>query len=344
MYIKRNILIILLLFIVDCIVILSINYMIGNDFGETPYGLSENYIILHSDNNIQNNNNGFDFSNFNKDITVIAETTDDSVIGLYDPTMKYYINSTKFINPEELRYFSTEDYAEKHKVGIIVNSIYNKSQNIDLSKINISKIESDYNIDVINIFDIGSRISENIGEQPSLLVVNLFALDYSKITNLYLDSTDNKKLKEAKNELMKFGYKKINIDNEMSIMQSINNSFLGNKYVKFILYSSVFAYLLLLYVLVIYLHKYDKYLCISRSFGATFGSMIKLAYARLFITSILINMISSLFMFVYLEIINKNYMTLLNILKVQSFVTASLMIVFLVKYIVVFKKSRLIMR
>ena len=334
MSIKKNMLIILYFIIVNCIIILSINYMIGNDIEEFPYGLSENYIVLHTDNN-EKKNSGFDFLNLNKNITVIAETNDKLVIGLYDPTMKYYINSTKFINPKVFRYFSSEDYTNKHRVGIVTDSISNIGQNIDMSK-----IENFYKIDVINIFDTNSLIAEN----TSRVVMNLFSIEPSKITTIYIDSPDINKIEGVKNEIKKYGYEEMSVENKKPILKTIYNSLQGKRYVKFIMYSSGFAYFSLLYVLAVYLFKYDKYLYISRMFGATFTSMLKLVFTRVFLTCILINLFSSSLMLVYLERLNKNYMTSLNFLKVQIFLTASFMIVFLVKYFILFKKSKQIMR
>lgn len=335
MSIKKNILIILFFLTVNCIIILSINYMIGNDIKESPYGLSENYVILHSDNNVSKKNMGFDFLNLNKNITVIAETNDKLVIGLYDPNMKYYINATKFINPKIFRYFSSEDYTNKHKVGIVIDSISNVERNIDMSK-----IEKFYKIDVINIFDTNSLIAQN---NPRV-VMNLFAIEPSKISTIYIDSYDINKIEEAKNEIKKYGYEEMRINNEKSIIRTIYNSLQGKKYVKFIMYSSGFAYFSLLYVLAVYLLKYDKYLYISRMVGATFTSILKLVFTHILLICIIIDLISSCLMLVYLESINKNYMTLLNFFEVQIFLTTSFISVFLVKYFILFKKSKQIMR
>lgn len=336
---KKNRLIILFFIIINCIILLSANYIIANDIEDAPYKLSRNAIVLQVESSSNEKNNGFDFLNMNKDITVIAETNDKSVIGLYDPSMKYYINSTKFVNPTIFRYFSEEDYNNNHKVGIVIDSIDRIMQK-DLTSINYSNLEDFYDIDIINIFDTNSLIAE----ENTRVVMNLFSIEPSKIKTIYIDSYDSNKLEELKNGIKKCGYAETSIDSNKSILKIVYNSLTGGKYIQLMIHSSIFVFLLSVYIFMIYLSKYDKYVDISRICGASYMDILKLLFMRVCLITILMILVSSVLTLNYLENINKNYMTLFNCFKLQICLVTSYMFVFLVKLFTLFKKSMKIMR
>ena len=131
MKISQNKNIIFLLLVLNCIVVLGLNYIVGRDLIYPDYDMSENFVKLKSNGNNSNKKNDFDFLLEFDDIKVIAETNRNGLIGLYNPTMDYYYKSTKFNALGRLRYFSMEDYKDKVKVGIIIRDIVSGEFGVD---------------------------------------------------------------------------------------------------------------------------------------------------------------------------------------------------------------------
>lgn len=112
MKISQNKNIIFLLVVLNCIVVLGLNYVVGGDLIYPDYSMSKNFVKLKADKSISKDNN-FDFLLEYDDIKVVAETNQNGLIGLYNPTMDYYYNSNGFNELGRLRYFSMDDYRDK---------------------------------------------------------------------------------------------------------------------------------------------------------------------------------------------------------------------------------------
>ncbi len=335
--IKNNILIFIFFIAVSCASIFCINYAVSNYVhNEFPYEMTQNYVALKAKENISKTNDGFDFLTMYKNISVVAETDDRELIGLYDPTMKYYIGSTKFVNSEMFRYFSPEDYANKNRVGIVIYPIIEILENGFPDN---SKIEDFYNINVINIFDTNSYIVEN----DCRVVMNLFAIEPEKIKTIYIDSENIDNIEIIKSKIEKYGYEQQHIE-PPPVLKAVYSSLQLKRYVLFMFQSLVALYFLLLYVTALYSYRYAKHIYISRMCGATLGSMLKLLSRRVLLPIIFISIIPPSITSLYLWVINKNYMTFINLFDIQLFLTTSLFLVAIVTFFVIYARSKKVMR
>jgi len=190
MKISQNKNIIFLLLVLNCIVVLGLNYIVGRDLIYPDYDMSENFVKLKSNRNNSNKKNDFDFLLEYDDIKVIAETNRNGLIGLYNPTMDYYYKSTKFNALGRLRYFSMDDYREKKKVAININEISpNFRHTKETSFFDIPEVKG---MEYINTFDPNSTIYKD----GLRVIVNLFALSSTSFDTIYIDSDNVKHLEE----------------------------------------------------------------------------------------------------------------------------------------------------
>lgn len=108
-FVKKNIIFYILIFAVNSIILIAANYVVGNTIS-IPYELYETRRVFVPTGKVKN----FDWDFLlERNVVLVAETSDSKVVGLYDPGMYYFVNSTKALDPRYLRYFSNEDYIKR---------------------------------------------------------------------------------------------------------------------------------------------------------------------------------------------------------------------------------------
>lgn len=339
MKISQNKFIISLLVILNCIIILGLNYVVGRDLVYPDYDMSENFIKLKSNRNNSNKKNDFDFLLEYDDIKVIAETNRNGLIGLYNPTMDYYYKSTKFNALGRLRYFSMDDYREKKKVAININEISpNFRHTKETSFFDIPEVKG---MEYINTFDPNSTIYKD----GLRVIVNLFALSSTSFDTIYIDSDNVKHLEEIKDKIKTLGYDEVEFNrfnNRKPLITNILNS-LSDRYAKFILQGVVATYLLFCYVFVVYLSKYNKYFRVCLECGATFKEVLKNFLKQNLLFNVIAGLISSIFMYIFLNHICK-YLSFTELLGIPIFITITSMFFTWVKFSFTLKKMKVFMR
>lgn len=339
MKISQNKFIISLLVILNCIIILGLNYIVGRDLVYPDYDMSENFVKLKSNRNNSNKKNDFDFLLEYDDIKVIAETNRNGLIGLYNPTMDYYYKSTKFNALGRLRYFSMDDYREKKKVAININEISpNFRHTKETSFFDILEVKG---MEYINTFDPNSTIYKD----GLRVIVNLFALSSTSFDTIYIDSDNVKHLEEIKDKIKNLGYDEVEFNrfnNRKPLITNILNS-LSDRYAKFILQGVVATYLLFCYVFVVYLSKYNKYFRVCLECGATFKEVLKNFLKQNLLFNVIAGLISSIFMYIFLNHICK-YLSFTELLGIPIFITITSMFFTWVKFSFTLKKTKVFMR
>lgn len=205
--------IIIYVFLLNIFLIFGINYLVGTIKSDNLYGLSNNHILIEPKAGEKFKYKDLEFLKRYNDIIVVAETNKDNLIGLYDPSMEYYIFSTKFVNPKDYRYFSYDDYKSNSKVGILIDSV-DKIKEYGLNSIDISYLENDYDIKIINIFDTNSKIYRD----KLRIVQNLFSMGEQEIDYISIDSDNLNEIHEIKNYFIKLDYEEINKKDDFIIM------------------------------------------------------------------------------------------------------------------------------
>lgn len=250
------------------IVLFTINYTLGNFYyvsNPNPYGLSNTYIKL-----TQTTNTEVDYSSivdYNMEsIRIIASTDQEDVIGLFDPSMFYYINATKATQPAILRYFSADDYKNKRDVSVAINLC--QVGNFD----SLQTTSSLTNTSVINCLQ-----SPYFDDEHNLsLAKNLFSITGKQGTQVYIDSNHKNVLQEIKNKFTEAGFQedRHNTFVNLNIINSIVYSS-DIKYPRFLLITSLGFLMLYMVVCQATIGKNRKKIMISIMSG---GSYYKIMY------------------------------------------------------------------
>lgn len=309
MRLKDNKIIILLIFLTSSILIFGFNYLYGNNRKPSPYFMSDKLIAFESNNN----NHSLDFLNMNENISVVAEIKNSKDIAIYDPVMKYYLGSTKIINPALFRYFSKEDY--KNNVSILIYPVTYLVEG-KISDYDKKEVEDNYHTEIINMFDVQSYIA-NDGKVD--VVRNLFTIKPENISTLYIDSTDEKSLKSIVDSLEKIGYKRkeIKMYDKLTLRDLIRSYPEYKVYAQFITNITVMAVSMYAISLWMFLNKYKKFVIVSANFGAKRKDIMKMFIEKAIGYSFITCAISTVLTYGYLAIINENEITIYLILQLQ---------------------------
>lgn len=338
MKISQNKFLISLLTIINCIIILGLNYVVGRDLIYPDYAMSENFVKLKSNGKNSNRKKDFDFLLEYDDIKFIAETNRNGLIGLYNPTMDYYYKSTKFNALGRLRYFSMDDYREKKKVAINIDEISpdNGIKTKDTSILDIPEVKG---MEYINTFDPNSTIYKD----GLRVVANLFALSSDTFDTIFIDSENTENLRVIKDKIKSFGYDEVGFNNRKPLLNSIFNS-LDNKYSKFIFQGVISTCLIFCYVFVVYLSKYNKYFRMCLVCGATFREVLKNFIKQVCYFNLIAGLLSTFIMNVYLNYMSKNYLSFTELFGVSIFITITSIVLTWVKFSFALKKIKGLMR
>ena len=261
---------------------------------------------------------------------LVAQTSDSKVVGLYDPGMYYFVNSTKVLDPRYLRYFSNEDYIKKTDTGVVLINIDTMFQTGKLSpyvvKKGMKRAADTYSIDIIGALDIvsvGYGFLE--GSYPTdefAVFKNIFKLNSNLIKKIYVDVPETEKIDELEkvSEVLKEkGFTEISEKKAKPVIEAFIHAVSNyRKYERFILYCAVASLSVFIYTSVIYLWKYKEYIYIGRVCGADFFKMYKLILKYSIFHIVLISMVASFGIWIYLGLIKEGIMSIFDYIVVDS--------------------------
>ena len=282
-FVKKNIIFYILIFAVNSIILIAANYVVGNTIS-IPYELYETRRVFVPTEKVKN----FDWDFLlERNVVLVADTSDSKVVGLYDPGMYYFVNSTKALDPRYLRYFSNEDYLKKTDTGVALINIDTMFRSGKLSpyiiKKGMKRAADTYNIDIIGALDIASVgygfLEESYPTDEFAVFKNIFTLKSNIIKKIYVDVPETEKIDELEkvSEVLKEnGFTEISENKAQPVIKAFIHAVLNyRKYERFILYCAVASVAVFIYTSVIYLWKYKEYIYIGRVCGDDFFKMYK---------------------------------------------------------------------
>lgn len=324
-FVKKNIIFYILIFAVNSIILIAANYVVGNTIS-IPYELYETRRVFVPTEKVKN----FDWDFLlERNVVLVADTSDSKVVGLYDPGMYYFVNSTKALDPRYLRYFSNEDYLKKTDTGVVLINIDTMFRSGKLSpyiiKKGMKRAADTYNIDIIGALDIASVgygfLEESYPTDEFAVFKNIFTLKSNIIKKIYVDVPETEKIDELEkvSEVLKEnGFTEISENKAQPVIKAFIHAVLNyRKYERFILYCAVASVAVFIYTSVIYLWKYKEYIYIGRVCGADFFKMYKLILKYSIFQIVLISMVSSFGIWIYLGQIKEGIMSIFDYIVVD---------------------------
>ena len=324
-FVKKNIIFYILIFAVNSIILIAANYVVGNTIS-IPYELYETRRVFVPTEKVKN----FDWDFLlERNVVLVAETSDSKVVGLYDPGMYYFVNSTKALDPRYLRYFSNEDYLKKTDTGVALINIDTMFRSGKLSpyiiKKGMKRAADTYNIDIIGALDIASvgygSLEESYPTEEFAVFKNIFTLKSNIIKKIYVDVPETEKIDELEkvSEVLKEnGFTEISEKKAKPVLEAFIHAVLNyRKYERFILYCAMASLSVFIYTSVIYLWKYKEYIYISRVCGTDFFKMYKLILKYSIFQIVLISMVASFGIWIYLGLIKEGIMSIFDYIVVD---------------------------
>jgi len=324
-FVKKNIIFYILIFAVNSIILIAANYVVGNTIS-IPYELQETRRIFVPTGKVKN----FDWDFLlERNVVLVAQTSDSRVVGLYDPGMYYFVNSTKVLDPRYLRYFSNEDYIKKTDTGVALINIDTMFRSGKLSpyiiKKGMKRAADTYNIDIIGALDIASvgygSLEESYPTDEFAVFKNIFKLNSNLIKKIYVDVPETEKIDELEkvSEVLKEnGFTEISEKKAKPVIEAFIHAVSNyRKYERFILYCAVASLSVFIYTSVIYLWKYKEYIYIGRVCGADFFKMYKLILKYSIFQIVLISMVASFGIWIYLGLIKEGIMSIFDYIVVD---------------------------
>lgn len=317
-----------LIFIANLAFLMGFNYLLGSASYDNKYNMPKNYLEFEKVNQ----------ANFNldelkgKEINVIAETSDDGIIGLYDPEYKYYIETSKILSADEFRYFSNDDYLQNKNVSIYIGSVRDLMQQ---SEIDLTSLENRFNTEIINYFDYDASIYEN----DIILVKNLFSIDSNEITKLYVFS-ENGDIDSSTINLLKSNFKLIKKSNLKMLKDAFNIFLFGRLYEKIISTSLISILLIVFFSISIFFNSKKKDILINKMFGANSLSFIVIFIRRNILFLLITFIASDIVISTYLTYIKNKTFTLFNILTLNVILFILILLITIIKIIIMFNSIR----
>ena len=325
-FVRENIIFYILIFAVNSIILIAANYVVGNTIS-IPYELNETRRIFVPTEKVKN----FDWDFLlERNVVLVAQTSDSKVVGLYDPGMYYFVNSTKVLDPRYLRYFSNEDYIKKTDTGVALINIDTMFKSGKLSpyvvKKGMKRAADTYNIDIIGALDIASVgyvfLEGSYPTDEFAVFKNIFKLNSNLIKKIYVDVPETEKIDELEkvSEVLKEnGFTEISEKKAKPVIEAFIHAVSNyRKYEMFILYCAVASLSVFIYTSVIYLWKYKEYIYIGRVCGADFFKMYKLILKYSIFQIVLISMVASFGIWIYLGLIKEGIMSIFDYIVVDS--------------------------
>lgn len=260
-----------IIFILNICLLFAFNYLVFGAYYKYKYDLGTDYLQFTKTN--KSKNSDFSFLLDYEDLSLVAESNkDDSVVALYDPSMYYYTSSSKIISPQDLRYFSKDDYINKKNVSVLLAD----QESILSGKIDekMQGLEDKYSTNIINTFDYKSAISSS--SRNLKLIKNLFSVNTSDIDHIYMRNYLKEKESDLISHFEQAGFKQ-NKDNIFQLLQRfIVTNWNTSLYTRAILLSLGIIYMILIFFTEIYSRRLKKDVLISRIYGASLKDYINL--------------------------------------------------------------------
>ncbi|MBM7541114.1 hypothetical protein [Amphibacillus cookii] len=286
------------------------NYAVASIINEelVPYELSQNYVKLtRIKKTTAQAQDIIDFNDYDQ-LIIIAEINDSHVVGLLDLQMKFYNQSTKAIAPHMYRYFSEDDYTSGAPVGFVVNSC----DFVDVEAVKTSK--TTYQLDEV----INCLYSEVWDEHAINMVQNMYSIDFTKVTRVFIDSTDSQEVTMAKRKLIDHGFASVDKDYNLSVVNIFLDSLSRGKHEQFLTVASLSVFILYVSMAFLFFHRYTKYIRVSRMVGGNFKRMLLFTSTVTAVISLILSNIAYLVLF-YFKFIDVYYINFEIFLKIQLF-------------------------
>lgn len=309
---------ILSLFTNICIIFVF-NYTVGTKIASQgqPYNLSSSYALLTSDyNQYSNFSELVDFRDY-ENLIVISIIENTGTVGLLDLPMAYYRQTSKVIAPNVYRYFSQKDYLNRNNVGIVVGIC-------DMFEIDAVKSSKTlYGLDeVLNCFQ-----TDVWGYESVRLIRNIYAIDFQGVSSVYVDSVDLKEIDHVVKTLTDAGFRVLEKENNISVSVAFFESLFGRKIQQFTAFLGISVYAMYLFVVNIFVRKYNNTLRVHRMVGARYRNILGSVVIQTIITSLCITGVVS-FVIVYFRFMGINSLTWWHFYKVQIFMLVTNILIF----------------
>lgn len=326
---KRNLAFYILIVAWTIITIFGIDYLVGSDYTNMYFSMSRNFKVFEKS---KDSENSLEFLKDYDDVKVVGVTDDEEVIGVYDPKMFYYVNSSKVIVYGYYRYFSDEDYVDNENVSILSYPVINYMEvsGTTIKRSGIKKYEDEYKTNIINVFDVSSDIFDY--DKDIKIAKNLFSIPNKYIRKIYIDSNDEEILKNISYEFFERGFK--SKGGASSVFNSIKVAFNGRIYVKHFLINTIFAYILFIFISYIFFKKNSKYYNIKRLSGAKLTDIILRELLPLLIISLPLSLIVFYICVNYLKWIGELSLNINHMYEVLAFLVINIVLVCIFNFII----------
>lgn len=143
---------------------------------KVPFFMTNNFIKMTSNSSNNATVELLNKYNLEEDITIISSYEEESSIGIYDPNMNYALENS-YLSLGQIRYFSSSDYLNATKSGIVVSD--NLASDLERCK----AFKNGHIEEVMYCTDSQSSLSNN---GKTRQIVNLFSFDKLG-KSIYLD-------------------------------------------------------------------------------------------------------------------------------------------------------------
>ena len=327
--------------IVTIIFIFSFSFLSMRGQGYLPYGVGNDAICMEAPTKAVLKNSNLNLLTDFKDLTVVAETDNSKVVGVYDSKFKYYLNSSKYEVRNEFRYFSMEDYKQSNNVCVIFDEI--NQERIPILPKSKQYVLDGINVELKPINCLSLTHWNKYGKIETF--ANIFAIPPTSIKIIYLDSPNIDNIIKIKSKLEKQGFieKKLQHPNR-TLYQIYKDSVDGRKYnifIQTILFCSIVTYIILLVVIC----KNNRPLIeISDIVGADFIKLLSVNYVYLTITILIVYILVASPVYTYMRFNHYNKLSYFNLIELLMLELILAISCYTIVTILIYLKNKRIMR
>lgn len=327
--------------IVTIIFIFSFSFLSMRGQGYLPYGVENDAICMEAPTKAVLKNSNLNLLTDFKDLTVVAETDNSKVVGVYDSKFKYYLNSSKYEVRNEFRYFSMEDYKQSNNVCVIFDEI--NQERIPILPKSKQYVLDGINVELKPINCLSLTHWNKYGKIETF--ANIFAIPSTSIKIIYLDSPNIDNIIKIKSKLEKQGFieKKLQHPNR-TLYQIYKDSVDGRKYnifIQTILFCSIVTYIILLVVIC----KNNRNLIeISDIVGADFIKLLSVNYVYLTITILIVYILVASPVYAYMRFNHYNKLSYFNLIELFMLELILAISCYTIVTILIYLKNKRIMR
>lgn len=327
--------------IVTIIFIFSFSFLSMRGEENLPYGVGNDAICMESPSKVILKNSNLNLLTDFKDLTVVAETDNSKVIGVYDPQFKFYLNSSKYEVRNEFRYFSMEDYKRSNNVCVIFDEI--NQERIPILPKSKQYVLDGINVELKPINCLSFTYWNKYGKIETF--ANIFTIPSTSIKIMYLDSPNIDNIIKIKCKLEKQGFieKKVQHPNR-TLYQIYKDSVDGRKYNIFIqtlLLWTIATYIILLIVIC---KNNSKLIEISDVVGADFRKLLSVNYVYLTITILVAYVLVASPVYAYMRFNRYNKLSHFNLIELFMLELILAISCYTIVTILIYLKNKRIMR